>query len=272
MNKLRLTLKEIPALPLEGEQICPDVMKNLSLEEIENLPLQYGNKTYPLGDFFLVEGEPGETLELKGDFSRVKRVGEKMSCGNITIHGDVGMHTGNSMSGGLLEIKGNVGDWLGGEMKGGTIHVRGNAGDCVGGAYRGSTKGLNNGAIVIDGNCGHMAGELMMRGFIAVLGDVGDYAGCMMKGGTIVVMGQSQQRIGGGMKRGTIICINQPELLPTFHYDCRYQPTFMPLVWAKLRQLGVDISPEYDLGTYLHYSGDSSELGKGEIIVYDQAQ
>lgn len=270
MKPLQLTLKETLNLPLEGEQICPDVMKNLNMAEILKVPLQYGNKSYPLEDFFMVEGDPGENLELQGDLSRVKRLGEKMTCGTMTIHGDVGMHIGNGMSGGFLEIKGNAGDWLGGEMKGGTIHVRGNAGDCVGGAYRGSTKGLNNGAIVIDGNCGHMAGELMMRGFIAVLGDVGDYAGCMMKGGTIVVLGQSQQRIGGGMKRGTIICMNQPELLPTFHYDCRYQPTFMPLIWSKLRQLGVDILSEYKQGMYRHYSGDSSELGKGEIIVYDQ--
>ncbi len=272
MERLRLTLREELTLPLEAEVICPDVLIGKTIKEIKQLLVYYGNKSYPLKDFFQLEGVQGEVFELAGDLRKVKRIGEGMSCGSIVISGDVGMHLGSKMTGGKITLWGKAGDWLGAEMKGGYIEVHGDAGNYVGAAYRGSTRGLDKGVIIIKGSCGNMVGEFMTRGIIAVLGDVGDYAGCMMKGGTIIIFGKSQQRIGGGMKRGTILCLQKPELLPTFHYNCTYSPGFLPLIWSKLKSLGVEIADKYTQASYLHYSGDSSELGKGEIIIYDQYQ
>jgi formylmethanofuran dehydrogenase subunit C len=49
---------------------------------------------------------------------RLKRVGEYMDAGKITVLGDIGMHCGNFMSGGTIEIHGNADGWLGREMAG----------------------------------------------------------------------------------------------------------------------------------------------------------
>jgi formylmethanofuran dehydrogenase subunit C len=72
------------------------------------------------------------------------------------------------------------------------------------------------------------------------------------------------------MKYGTIVTFHPPELLPTFPYDCVYQPGFLRLLLQSLRAHGVMVRDEYLSGYYRRYSGDMNALGKGEILVYDQ--
>jgi formylmethanofuran dehydrogenase subunit C len=112
----------------------------------------------------------------------------------------------------------------------------------------------------------------MRRGWIAVLGNVGDFAGAFATAGSIIVFGQLGERPGAGMKYGTIVAFHPPELLPTFRYDCVYQPIFLRLLLQSLHTRGVAIREEYLTGYYRRYSGDITVLGKGEILVYDQHQ
>jgi formylmethanofuran dehydrogenase subunit C len=265
-----LTLKLQPHAPLEANAITPDNLKGKSEDEIRSLPVTHGNEQACLGDFFEVHADGSEEVILNGDLSRVKNIAAGMAMGTVIVKGNAGMHLGAGMRGGEIHVYGNAGDWTGAEMTGGKIHVRGNAGHGLGGAYRGSRHGMNRGLIMVEGNAGNETGALMRRGLIAVTGDVADFAGVFMIAGSIIVFGRLGARAGAGLLRGTIVTFQPPELLPTYRFDCSYQPNFLRLILQDLRKKGLSIPDRYLDGWFQRYSGDFNRVGKGEILVYDQ--
>ena len=104
-----------------------------------------GKRQCRVDDFFAVEGEGSDELEIRGDVGKVKWIGRGMTRGRILIQGNAGMHLGAYMKGGTIEVTGNASDWVGAEMSGGLIRIRGNAGGQVGAAYRGSASGMQTG-------------------------------------------------------------------------------------------------------------------------------
>jgi formylmethanofuran dehydrogenase subunit C len=268
MTTLTLTLS--PQAPLEAEVITPDTLKGKSADEIAALPVMHGNERALLGDFFQIESDGTAEIILNGDLSGVKNIAAGMTHGKVIVNGTAGMHLGAGMSGGEINAFDNAGDWTGAEMTGGKIHVRGNAGHGLGGAYRGSRRGMNRGLIIVEGNAGNEVGAAMRRGLIAVKGNAGDFAGAFMIAGSIIVFGRPGVRAGAGMRRGTIAAFQAPELLPTYRYDCVYQPAFLKLILRELRSHGLSISDNYVDGFFRRYSGDLSRLGKGEILIYDR--
>jgi formylmethanofuran dehydrogenase subunit C len=266
---ITLTLKEQPTVPLEAESLSPDVTANLGHDALRALPVLLGKRRRRLDEFFEVEGAASDELTLRGDLGRVKWIGRGMTRGRITVVGHVGMHLGASMKGGTVEVTGNVSDWLGAEMTGGLIRVRGNAGGQVGAAYRGGARGMNQGAILIEGSAGIEVGMRMRRGVIAVAGPVRDFAGLQMKGGTIFLLGGAEIRTGAWMGRGTIVSLAPIPLLPTFIYACTYQPTFVRLYAKYLGALGFALPDGVGEGSFRRYTGDTSALGKGEILVWE---
>jgi len=263
-----LTLKDQPSVPLEAEVLTPDRMAGLTNDAIRALPVFLGKRQLRVDDFFMVEGEASDQIEIRGDATKVKWIGRAMTRGHLKIVGNVGMHLGAYMKGGSIEVTGNASDWVGGEMTGGLIHVHGNAGGQVGAAYRGSLAGMNNGTILIGGTAGLEVGMRMKRGIIAIKGMVRDFAGLQMKGGTIVLYSGAEIRTGAWMIRGTIVSLKPINLLPTFSYACTYNPTFLRIYAKHLVGLGFPIPIEERDGAYQRYSGDSSVPGKGEILVW----
>ncbi|RLC80326.1 MAG: formylmethanofuran dehydrogenase subunit C [Chloroflexi bacterium] len=277
MSEVTLTLKEPIAIPVEADVIRPDVFLEKSRQEIEALPLYHGNRQRKLGELFEVQGERSDQIRIKGDLSRVKKIGYGMTRGRIIIEGDVGMHLGALMQGGEIIVEGNVSDWLGAEMKGGLIWVKGNAGNFVGAGYWGSKRGMNRGVIIIEGNAGNEVGAHMRRGLIVILGNAGDFVGANMRAGTVIAFGKVGEGPGIGMRRGTIVLFqdgegvaSSPQLLPTFHYDCTYNPTFLRVYLRSLRRYGIRVKEEYITGKYRRFNGDIAELGKGEILIYER--
>ena len=265
-----LTLKLQPQAPLEAEVITPETFSGKTAAAIAALPVMHGNEAALLGDYFKVDGDGTEEVVLIGDLSRVKNIAARMKQGKVSIHGDAGMHLGAWMQGGEIDLSGNAGDWAGAEMTGGKIHIHGNAGHGLGGAYRGSRQGMNRGLIIVEGSAGNEVGAAMRRGLIVIKGDAGDFAGAFMIAGSILVFGRLGIRAGAGLLRGSIIAFQPPELLPTFRYDCSYQPDFLRLIFRELQMQGVAVSEAWVTGCYRRYSGDFNRLGKGEILVYDQ--
>jgi len=263
-----LTLKERPHVPLEAESLSPDRIGKLSHAELRALPVVLGKRQCRLDDFFEVEGDGSEELEIRGDAGRVKWVGRGMTRGRILISGNAGMHLGAYMKGGSIEVTGSASDWVGAEMRGGVIRIGGDAGGQIGAAYRGSLAGMNGGTILIEGSAGVEVGMRMRRGVIAVRGRVRDFAGLQMKGGTIVLMGGAEVRTGAWMVRGTIICLTPVRLLPTFAYACTYNPTFLRLYAKSLLGMGFSIPCDERDGAYERYTGDTAVPGKGEILVW----
>ncbi len=262
-----LRLKEELMLPLEAEALCPDVIGDLSRDEIMRLPVLLGRRRLQLNDFFEIEGERSPYLELHGNLAKVKLIGHRMTKGSILIRGNAGMHLGASMSGGSITVSGNAADWVGAEMSGGLIRIHGNAGGQAGAAYRGSRRGMRGGAIQIDGAAGIEIGMRMRRGLICVRGPVADFAGLQMRGGTLILCSKAGLRTGAWMARGTIIALEPLKLLPTFIYACTYEPDFLRLLIRQLKNMGGnDLGPGWSYRVR-RYTGDTSGLGKGEILV-----
>jgi len=266
---LTLTLKEQPTVPLEAEVLSPDRLGSLRHDEVWGLPVLHGKRQLRLDEFFEIEGDPSDELELRGDLTRVKWIGRGMTRGRIRIAGNAGMHLGAHMKGGTIEVSGNASDWVGGEMTGGLIHIRGSAGGQVGAAYRGSLSGMNRGTILIEGSAGIELGMRMKRGIIAVRGPVRDFAGLQMKGGSLFLLGGAELRTGAWMARGTIICLKPIRLLPTFSHACDYHPPFMAMYSRHLRELGFAIPYDARQGIYHRYNGDAAVPGKGEILIWE---
>ena len=268
MTKTIFTLKERPTVPLETEVFSPDVIAPLSHAGVCALPVFLGKRQCRMDDFFAIEGDGSDDLEIRGDAGRVKWIGRGMTRGRITILGDAGMHLGAYLKGGTIEVTGNTSDWVGAEMSGGRIRIAGNAGGQIGAAYRGSLAGMKGGTILIGGSAGMEIGMRMRRGVIAVKGPVRDFAGLQMKGGTIVLMSGAEIRTGAWMVRGTIISLKPLRLMPTFSYACAYNPTFLRLYAKSLHTMGVSIPYEDQAGAYQRYTGDTSVPGKGELLVW----
>lgn len=265
---LRLRYHGTTTIPVEAECLAPDNLAGRSVAEIAALPVQHGNASAPLGEFFSVEGDAGDLeLVIEGDCERVKRIGAGMATGRITVHGNAGMHTGAEMTGGEIHVHGCVGDWVGAEMRGGRIHIRGDAGCLAGAAYRGGRVGMCGGVLLIEGRAGDEVGAHMRRGLIVVGGDAGDFAGAAMIAGTVFVFGRAGMRPGAGMKRGTLAFAGRlPGLLPSFRYDCDYRPAFLGLYFRRLRSWGFPVPDRLFSGNWRRFSGDLIELGKGEIL------
>lgn len=264
---ITLTLKEQPSVALEAESLSPDVLAPLSHDAIRALPVLLGKRRRRVDDFFAVDGEASDQLEIRGDVGRIKWIGRGMTRGRVTIVGSGGMHLGAYMRGGAIEVSGDVSDWLGAEMSGGFIRIRGNAGGQAGAAYRGSRNGMTDGTIIIEGSAALEVGMRMKRGIIAVGGTVKDLTGMEMKGGTILV-GGADLRTGAWMTRGTIISLSPIALLPTFSLASSYNPTFVHLYARHLGRLGFALPHENRDGTYRRYVGDTAVPGRGEILVW----
>jgi formylmethanofuran dehydrogenase subunit C len=266
---ITLTLKQpVEGVPLEAESICPDVMAVLDNAAVRALPVYLGKRERRIDDFFTVEGEKSDEIDVHGDLRKVRWIGRGMTRGRIAIDGNAGMHLGAYMKGGTIEVTGAASDWVGGEMSGGLIRVAGNAGGQIGAAYRGSPRGMTDGTIVIGGSAGLEVGMRMKRGLIVVGGPVRDFAGLEMKGGTIVLRRGAELRTGAWMRRGTIISIEPIPLLPSFLYSSGYVPTFMGVLVKHLGALGVSLPLDAEAGAYQRFLGDTSVVGKGEILVW----
>jgi formylmethanofuran dehydrogenase subunit C len=251
--------KRLFNFPVDGECISPDVFAEKSSDEIGKLRIWEGNRKRSLSDIFKIKSETGSPSEefiikIRGDMSRVRKIGFKMSMGNIIVEGDAGMHLGEGMKGGVITVTGNANSWTGSKMKGGTIEVKGNVGDYIGASYRGSTQGMNGGKIIIHGNAGYEVGCFMMNGLIKVNGNIGQYAGIHMSNGTIFIHGNSEGRAGAQMINGKIVvCGHIPSILPTFTIDD---------IRPKVKVNGEKVE-----GPFYKFIGDLADKGKGKLFV-----
>ena len=259
-------------LPVEAENISPDRFDGLKQAAVGALPLLCGREWVPLGDLFEVLGDGSAKIVLEGGLGHVKRIGQGMSRGSITIHGSAGLHLGAEMTGGEITANSNVGGWAGAEMRGGLLHIRGDAGPMLGGTYPGERRGMSGGVILVEGNAGARVGERMRRGLIVVKGSIGDFAGVGMIAGSLFAFGRLGARPGAGMKRGSIVALGglADGLLPTFCFACRFAPGFLRVYLSHLRRWGMPVTQDHIDGLFNRYTGDITTLGKGEILIYDQ--
>lgn len=227
MADVKLKFKKAQVYPVEAESITPDNFAGKSAADIKKLPIFCGNEKLTIDDFFTVSGSGGEIADTKiiidGDLSKVKRIGEKMTGGEIMINGNVGMHVGSQMKGGKILVKGNAGDWAGAMLNGGELEITGDAGNYVGAAYRGYWKGMQNGIIKVKGKVGHEAltwvsGSKPGKRFPTLIcGGAGAFLGIHSHGGTIIVEGDCDRCVGADQVRGTVVVKGKvSKILPSY--------------------------------------------------------
>ncbi|MFH0749246.1 MAG: formylmethanofuran dehydrogenase subunit C [Candidatus Bathyarchaeota archaeon] len=247
------------SVPIDAENVTPDEFVGKSLKEIQSLKVWEGNRERVLGDLFhlqrVQEAPDSEaTIRLVGDFTQVKRIGAKMSQGQIVVEGNVGMRLGEQMKGGTISVTGQVGSWAGMMLHGGIIEITGDAGDYVGSSYRGSTVGMTGGTIIVHGNAGNEVGCYMNNGLIKIGGNVEQFVGMHMQGGTILVAGDSEGRVGAEMMGGRIVVLGQvPSFLPSFIID-------------SIRK-SVRVEADRVEGPFYLFNGDVTESWKGAVYV-----
>lgn len=281
MKIIKLTLEQELTVPLEVEALNPLELASMSIDQIKSCEIWYGRSKIAVNEIFKVDvrGGPPDLpadlnlphedicLELYGNLSRVKRIGQGMEGGLIVVRGDAGIHVGSSMSGGSIVVEGSCGDWTGAQMSGGQIRVQGNAGNFTGSAYWGHKIGMTGGMIFIRGSAADMTGRLMRRGLIVVAGDAGDFTAGNMVAGTVIVGGSAGRRTGAEMKRGTVLLASKPEMLPTFRRTSVYEPVFVNIFVKKLKEMGITVPGFQENMTCRRFAGDQAVLGKGEIMI-----
>ncbi|HYB29116.1 MAG TPA: hypothetical protein VEF89_21060 [Solirubrobacteraceae bacterium] len=249
---LTLTLRTEPparvlAAPLTPEQLC-----GRSAAAVTALDVCCGGETAALGDLFEVSGAgAGEELVLVGDLRRFDGIGAGMSRGEI-------------------EVRGDVGAWAGAEMSGGVLRIIGDAGARLGAAYPGARVGMTGGEIVVTGDAGEEAGAGMRRGLVAVGGNTASGAGLRMLAGTVIALGSIGAEAGLGNKRGSLVSGRPVQPLPCYALATRFRPPALRLQLLRLRELGLTVGDELVDGSWGRWSGDRTELARGEILIFQE--
>lgn len=249
---LTLTLRTPPPARVLAAPLVPARMRGLNASAVAAVELRCGGETVVVGDLFEVSGAGAEEerLVLAGALDRFDWVGARMSSGELVVRGDVGA-------------------WAGAEMSGGVLRIFGSAGARLGAAYPGTRVGMTGGEIVVTGDAGEEAGAGMRRGLVAVGGRTGSGAGVRMLAGTVIALGGIGAEAGLGNKRGSLVSGRALEPLPSYAFATRLLPPALGLQLRRVRELGLNVDDALLRGTWARWSGDRTELTRGEILIFD---
>ncbi len=269
---LTLTLGSAPAARVWAPALVPEHLHGLTRSEVAALAVRCGVQTIALGDMFEVSGTADDQLVLSGDLHRVDGIGASMDGGRVLVEGRCGNHLGARMSGGELEVRGDAGDWAGAELAGGVLRISGEAGARLGAAYTGARAGMTGGEIVVSGDAGQEAGAGMRRGLVAVGGRTGSGAGLRMLAGTVIALGGLGAEAGIGNKRGSLVSGRALDLLPSYAFATRFRAPALGLQLRRLRELGLAVDDALLRGRWARWSGDRTELSRGEILIFSEEE
>jgi formylmethanofuran dehydrogenase subunit C len=249
---LTLTLRTEPPARVLATPLVPERLRGLNASAVARIDLRCGGETVSVGDLFEVSGAgtEEEKLVLAGNLRRFDELGAGMSSGEI-------------------EVRGDVGAWAGAEMSGGLLRIFGDAGDRLGGAYPGARAGMTGGEIIVSGGAGEEAGACMRRGLVAVGGRTGNGAGLRMLAGTVIALGGIGEEAGLGNKRGSLVSGRAVEPLPAYALATRFKPPALRLQLRRAGELGLTVGDALVRGTWARWSGDRTELTRGEILIFD---
>ena len=267
---LTLTLRSAPAARVWALALSPERLQGLGVSDVASLTVRCGRETVAVGEMFEVSGTADERLVLCGDLRRVDGIGMGMESGGLLVEGRCGHHLGARMRGGEIEVRGTAGDWAGAEMAGGVLRISGGAGARLGAAYPGARVGMTGGEIIVAGDAGQEAGAGMRRGLVAVGGRTGSGAGLRMLAGTVIALGGMGPEAGLGNKRGSLVSGRAVDPLPSYAFATRFRPPALGLQLRRARELGLAVDDALLRGTWARWSGDRTELSRGEILIFDE--
>jgi formylmethanofuran dehydrogenase subunit C len=263
-----LRLRTEPAFRLDMSPLTPEQLTDQSGESISRLPLAYGRRRVPLGEWFDVRGSGGPGIVIEGDGARLDRIGAGMQDGQVRVEGNAGAYLGIGMRGGRIEVSGSVDAYAASGLSGGLVRVGGDCGDYLGAALPGEHRGMRGGVVIVGGRVGHRAGDHMRRGLILAEGGCGDYCGSRMQGGTIATLGACGARPGFAMRRGTLLFAGPaPAAGPTFNDAGELPLGFLVLLARSWKELPSRFASLSRPSTRVHrWIGDLAFAGQGELI------
>jgi formylmethanofuran dehydrogenase subunit C len=252
---LTLDLRAQPPARMRADTLTPERLRGLSASAVAGLGLRCGGDRVAVGDLFEVSGAGAqeEALVLAGDLRRFDWIGARMSSGDLVVRGDVGA-------------------WAGAAMSGGALRIFGDAGARLGAAYPGSRVGMTGGEIVVSGDAGEEAGAGMRRGLVAVSGQTGAGAGLRMLAGTVIALRGIGAEAGLGNKRGSLVSGRAIAPLPSYGFASRFRPPALGLQLRRVRELGLTVDDALLRGMWARWSGDRTELSRGEILIFDDEE
>lgn len=260
MKSINLFMTKETSIPIEFDNILPELLYDKSSDEIKKSIIYRGNREYELSEYFDVEvtGECENaddcSINIEGNLSRVKRIGYSMGAGKIIANSSVDFHVGACMSGGYILVMGDAESYAGREMTGGILEITGNVKEFCGSSYAGEWRGMSGGKIIVHKNAGKQLADYMIKGNIHIKGGCDILSGVHMAGGFIQIDGNVGQWFGGQMKKGTIVLNSKVnEILPGFKEE---EIIHNPLIEGK-----------YFFGKYKLYSGDRAVNGKGKVWI-----
>jgi formylmethanofuran dehydrogenase subunit C len=262
-----------PPARVDASPLTPERLNALNRGRIADLPLRCGRETVAAGDLFEIEGHVSDrSLTIAGALGDVDGIGAGMTEGALTVRGDCGDRAGAGMRGGALTIDGSAGSWAGAAMVGGTLAISGRAGPRLGAALPGARIGMRGGEIVVGADAGEEAGAGMRRGLVLIGGRAAAGAGLRMLAGTLIALGGLGADAGLGNKRGTLASGSplRERPLPGYAFATRFRPPALRLALLRARNLGLDVDDRLIDGIWARWSGDFTELGRGEILIFEQ--
>ena len=268
MSALTFTLKHKPNQRVDMSPLVCNQLIDMDLEAIASITLQSGKCKLRVDEIFTIEGSDTQNIVIKNSIDMLDFIGKDLIGGTISVIGDAGAYLAFGLNAGEIKVTGDVGLYAACEMKKGYLEVSGNAGDFLGAALPGNKMGMKGGTILIKGNVGARAGDHMRRGNILIEGNTGEYCGSRMTAGTIAVMGHTGRHLGYAMRRGTLLLWNKPILSASFN-DCgAHTLAFLPILFASFKSLNSRFSDSsISFNRVQRYSGDMSEIGRGEVLV-----
>jgi formylmethanofuran dehydrogenase subunit C len=269
---LTLTLRAEPPARIAAGGLAPERLRGLDAAEVAALTVRCGRQTLSLGDLFHVSGAGDEQLWLAGDLRQVDGIGAGMTRGRVLVEGSCGDHLGARMSGGEITVRGDAGAWAGAEMAGGLLRIWADAGARLGGGYPGVREGMTGGEIIVFGDAGEEAGACMRRGLVVVGGRTGSGAGLRMLAGTVIALRGIGAEAGIGNKRGSLVSGATLDPLPGYAFATRFRPPALSLQLRRARELGLPVDDALLDGAWARWSGDRTELGRGEILIFDERE
>lgn len=274
MTRVRLALKQLPALRVDLRGVTPAALAGLAPAQIERLTLTHGMQTLPLAEFFKViiddardDDAPGGELVLEGDLSRFDRIGWQLAGGRVVVAGSAGDYAGACMSGGEVRVQGDTGVLAACEMAGGLLTIAGDVGDHAASGLPGSMDGMRGGTLIVRGRAGDRFADRMRRGTALVFGDVGDFLASRLVAGTIAIGGRAGAHVGYGMRRGSLVFAGSaPAIAPTFVPALAEAEVAWQLIARDIARHGgpFDGLPKRRIARRL---GDLAADGRGELIV-----
>jgi formylmethanofuran dehydrogenase subunit C len=250
--------------------VIPSRLENLTLPEIEQLPIDTSEGSGRLGDWFNITDGDRSSVTFIGDLSHCDSVGGGLENGSIVVNGNVGDFLADRMKGGTLTVSGSAGRFACSSLRGGLVTVAGDCGEYAAAAAPGALRGMNGGTLVIQGNCDQWLATRMRRGTVIVHGDVSAACANRMIAGTLVLCGQVAFPLAAQMSRGTIVllCPTIARNAPAgFTYPENTELSFLRIL---LSDIGPHLPPAYQVDefpkTVWRSVGDRVNSGLGEII------